>query len=281
MSRVRLLAVDIDGTLLDSRGGIPDENRHALAAALESGIEIALVTGRAFHFARPVMERLGLPVLCIASNGAIVRTSGGTTVMRRLMPAAQAREVLAATIDFRSDAAVVFDRPADRQVVGGGMDWQHPSRAAYWYRNAAIIAEVLPLEACLTEDPIQVMFNGGVDRMRQVLGRLAEKGARGRYTVTSTEYEARDFALVDVLAEGVSKGATLEAWCRGRGYGPADVLAAGDNHNDRDMLAFAGVPVVMGNAVSELFDLGYHVTRTNDEAGLAAAIRELALDTRS
>src|SRR3954452_782918 len=202
--RIRLLALDIDGTLLDSHGQIPDDNRRAIGPALDRGIEVALVTGRAFHFARPIGERLGLPVLFVSSNGAVVKQADGTSLLRRLLPAATARDVLAATADHRGDAAVIFDRADDRQVVAGGMDWQHPSRVGYWTRNTAIIAEVLPLETCLDQDPIQVMFNGPVARMRPLAGRLRAE-SRGRYHVAMTEYEARDFALVDVLAAGVSK----------------------------------------------------------------------------
>jgi Cof subfamily protein (haloacid dehalogenase superfamily) len=273
---IRLLAIDIDGTLLDSRGRIPDENRRAIAAALERGIEVALVTGRAFHFARPVAERLGLPVLFISSNGAIVKRADGTSVARRLLPAGVAREVLGDTIEHRSEVAVIFDRPLDRQVVGGGMDWQHPSRVGYWARNTTIIDEVIPLEDCLDEDPIQVMFNGTVTRMRPLVGQLQARAA-GRYHVTVTEYEERDFTLVDVLAHGVSKGTTLAGWCASQGWTRDEVLAAGDNYNDREMLEFAGVPVVMGNAVPELLSAGFHVTASNDDAGLARAIERFAL----
>ena len=66
---IRLIAIDIDGTLLDHTGRIPAENRRAIAEALDRGIEVALVTGRGFTFAQPVAERLGLPVVIVASNG--------------------------------------------------------------------------------------------------------------------------------------------------------------------------------------------------------------------
>ena len=273
---IRLLAIDIDGTLLDSAGRIPDDNRRALAVAREQGIEVALVTGRAFHSARRIADRLALPVLFVSSNGAIVKGPDGTSLVRRLLPAEVARDVLAETLEYRKDAAVVFDRAHECQVVAGGMDWQHPSRVGYWTKNAAIISEVLPLERCLDEDPIQVMFIGPVARMRGLVAHLAA-GHRGGYHVTVTEYDARDFTLVDVLAAGVSKGTTLAQFCQERGYDRTQVLAVGDNHNDREMLEFAGVPVVMANAVPELLRAGFPVTASNDEAGLARAIERFAL----
>ena len=103
-----------------AHGNIPAENRRAIAAALDRGIEVALVTGRGFTFARPIAERLDLPVVLVASNGAIVRRLDGTTMLRRLMPQAVARDVLAATAGYRGEAAVVFDRPAAGQLVRAG-----------------------------------------------------------------------------------------------------------------------------------------------------------------
>ena len=271
MPAIHVLAIDIDGSLLDSHGMLPPENREAIRRALAAGVHVALVTGRAFHFARPVAELLDLPVHLIVSNGALVKALDSTTLMRRLMPADVARSVLAQTMPWRTDAALVFDR-SGRQVVAGGMDWKHPQRAGYWKRNQAVIDEVFPLEDSLTEDPIQVMFNGGVERMRALASHLESSVESGGYQFTLTEYAARDFTMVDVLASGVTKGTTLTAWARDRGYGRESIMAVGDNYNDREMLEAAGTPVVMGNAVAELLAAGYYVTDSNDAAGLAKAI---------
>ena len=274
---IRLIAIDIDGTLLDPTGRIPDENRRAIAEALDRGIEVALVTGRGFTFAQPVAERLGLPVVIVASNGAIVRRLDGTTVLRRLMPKNVARLVLEETAVFRGEAAVVFDRPAAGQLVSGGLDWTHPSRAGYYGRYGALISETLPLEDCLAEDPVEVMFTGGVTRMRALMSQLETAPRADLYTVSFVEYAWRDFILVDVLAAGVTKGTTLAEWTRGLGLTEERVMAVGDNYNDREMLAFAGTGVAMGNSVAELLDGAFHITGTNDEAGLAQAIDRYAL----
>ena len=80
---VRLVAIDIDGTLIDSRGRIPEANITAVTAALDAGVQIVLVTGRSFPFARRVVEALPPTVTLIASNGAIERTLDGHTVHSR------------------------------------------------------------------------------------------------------------------------------------------------------------------------------------------------------
>ena len=96
-----------------------------------------------------------------------------------------------------------------------------------------------------------------------------------------TEYAHRDFSLVDVNGEGCSKGATLARWAAERGLARDEVMAVGDNFNDAEMLEFAGTAVVMGNACAELKARGWKVTASNDEGGLAEAIRQFALAPQS
>ena len=100
--------------------------------------------------------------------------------------------------------------------------------------------------------------------------------ARG-FEVAVTEYVDRDFSLVDVLPAGCTKGSTLAEWAARRGYGRDEVMALGDNLNDREMLDFAGQAVVMGNASEELKTLGWPVTLSNDDGGVAAAIERYVL----
>jgi Cof subfamily protein (haloacid dehalogenase superfamily) len=277
---IRLLAIDIDGTLLDSRGRVPDAHRDALVEAAARGLEIALVTGRSFHFSRPVADALPVPLTLIVNNGALVKDTSGATLLRRLLGRDVARGVLAGTRAFDDSVALVFDRPADegRQIVYERMDWTTPHRRGYYEKCRAFIAEATgPLGDMLIEDPVQVMFNGGVAPMRALAGALGALPLADRYAVAVTEYEPRDFSLVDVNAAGCSKGSTLAEWTARRGLTRDEVMAVGDNLNDVEMLEFAGTAVVMGNACEALKRRGWHVTGTNDEGGLATAIQTRAL----
>src|SRR5882672_6772899 len=163
---IRLIGIDVDGTLLDTRGHIPQANIDAIADAVRAGIHVALVTGRSYPFARPIADPLPSSITLIVSNGAVERGMDGSTFARRLLDRRVARSVLHSTRPFRHAAALVFDRDADRQVIFETMDWEHPGRKAYWARNHSHIAQSVPLEDALTEDPIQVMFNGSVLAMR-------------------------------------------------------------------------------------------------------------------
>jgi|SRR5579875_254055 len=275
---IRLIAMDIDGTLLDNRHELPEANRDAIAEAHARGIEIVLVTGRRFDFARPIAQQIPCELALILNNGALIKSKTGDTFLRHLLPREIAREVLAATIEFRAGAAVVFDRPREQQVIFERVDWNDAASGGYYQRNREFIAECAPLEDCLTEDPIQVMFVGPVARMRAALEIVKKLPCSPQFGLAHTEYEHRDLSILDVIASGSSKGAALSEWARRRGIAREEIMAIGDNWNDRDMLEFAGFPVVMGNSVEELKSPGRAVTLSNDECGVAAAIRKYALN---
>lgn len=277
---IRLIAMDIDGTLLDNRHELPDANRDAILEAHARGIEIVLVTGRRFDFARPISECIPCDLALIINNGALIKSKSGETYLRHLLPRAVAREVLRATHEFRSGAAVVFDRPRENQLVFERIDWNDAVSGGYYQRNREFITECVPLEDCLTEDPIQVMFVGSVARMRSALAIVRNMDCSPQFGLAHTEYEHRDLSILDVIASGTSKGAALAEWARRRGVARDEIMALGDNWNDRDMLEFAGLPIVMGNSVAELQSLGWPVTLSNDDCGVAAAIRKYVLDIK-
>ncbi len=274
---IKLLAIDVDGTLLDSHGVIPAANLAALHEAAARGITLAIVTGRSFHFALPAVAPLPDPLTLIVHNGAIARTRAGETLVRRLLPRDTARDVLAATAAWRDCAAVLFDRPRHGQMVYDRMDWTHPNRVRFRERNLEIIQEVAALEDALTEDPIQLAYNGSVAAMRDVVDAVRAHPAADRLALSLTEYPVRDFSLVDICSAATTKGTTLAALAARLGIERTEVMAVGDNYNDGDMLDWAGIGVIMGNAAEPLKARGHEVTGTNDEAGLAQAIRRLAL----
>lgn len=272
---IRLIGVDVDGTLLDSRGRMPEANREAIHEVVARGVHVALVTGRSYPFARPVADPLPAAITLIVSNGAIERASDGTTLARRLLSRRTAESVLTATREYRHAAALIFDREADRQFMFETMDWDNPNRKGYRERNRPHIEQCIPLEDALVEDPIQVMFNGRVDEMRALRRMLGVGG--DAFSVLTTEYEDRDFTLLDVTAPEATKGRALAWRAAALGLSREEVMAVGDNFNDVEMLEFAGCPVVMGNSVAPLKSRGWTVTSGHDEGGLAQAIRQFAL----
>ena len=273
---IRLIALDIDGTLLGSNWKVSEGNQAAIAKATRRGIEVALVTGRRYDFAIPVARQINAPLTMIVNNGALVRTQEGHTHVRHLLSRDTALRVLEATTKWREGTAVVFDRPVAKQVILERINWEDLDKVPYYTRNKEFLAEAQPLESCLDEDPIQVMFTGKVAPIREAESLLRTVEFTEEFALAVTMYEEKDFAMIDVLHPKVTKGAALAEWAGLRGVQPEEILAIGDNHNDLEMLSFAGTPVVMENSVPELKTRGWHVTGSNDNDGVAAAIARFA-----
>ena len=178
---------------------------------------------------------------------------------------------------WREGAAVIFDRPRANQLMLEKLEANDSIRYAYYSRNLEFIGFAQPLESCLTEDPLQVMYSGTIAEMEEAERLLASSPLAEHLRLAATKYAARDFGMLDVLPPGCTKGAALAEWAQRRGLRREEILAVGDNHNDLEMLHFAGIPVVMGNSVPELKTYGWHETRSNDESGVAAAIERFAL----
>jgi Cof subfamily protein (haloacid dehalogenase superfamily) len=272
---IRLLAADIDGTLLNSQFQISPVDLAALRRAHQAGIEIMLVTGRRHMFAMPIAEQLGFDFWVISSNGAVTRSLAGEHFHRDLLPAEVCRRLCEATRDFRGNTVLTFDKPGKGAIVLEHMTDLNQSIQRWLEKNGQYIEFVVPVEDSLTEDPVQAMLCGPVARMRQVLDLLEGLPFRDEFTVLRTEYPGRDLAMVDILNRDCSKGHAVERWAKFRGIPREQVMAIGDNYNDIEMLAFAGRPFIMGNASEELRGRGWEVTLSNDQGGVAAALEQV------
>jgi len=273
---IRLLATDIDGTLLNPQFQISDGDLAALRRAHASGIEIVLVTGRRHTFALPIANQLGFDLWLISSNGAVTRSLAGETFHRYMMPAETCRKLCGAMQEFRGNTVLTFDQETKGAIVLERLDELGVSIRRWLEKNMEYIQFLVPLEDALVTDPVQAMFCGTMAKMKVALRALDDAGMDGLVTVLRTEYPERDLSMIDVLNAGCSKGHALERWAKHRGYQRDEVMAVGDNHNDVEMLEFAGHPVIMGNACEELLGRGWRVTRGNDACGVAGAV-EMAL----
>ncbi len=275
---VRLIAIDIDGTLLNPEFRISETDLATLRRVHAQGVEVILVTGRRHTFALPIAQQLGFDLWLISSNGAVTRSLAGETFHRDLLPEPTCRQLLRVMQEFRGQTVLTFDRD-DLHGDGSGtivierLDELEASIQRWLEKNRQYIQFVVPIENALTTDPVQVMFCGPVAHMQRVLQVLGNCGLP--ITVLRTEYPGRDLSIVDVLNAGCSKGHALERWANYRNLTAGQVMAIGDNYNDIEMLAFAGHPFIMGNASQELRSRGWTLTRSNAESGVSAAIEHV------
>ena len=277
---VRLVAIDVDGTLLPSFAQqISQRTAQALKAAQQAGITVAIATGRRTNYTAPLLENLGLraDTPLITSNGAVIRTLGGESIHRSHMQAPIARGLCGLLRPFGA-VVFTFDRPGRPELVLENMEQTH-GRISLWVEaNRHAIDVVKPLEDALPdgEDPIQGMVTGTLANMR-----LAEKALKASEwsescTAVCTEYPGRDLSILDLLPHGVSKGFALERLAARLGVDRKETMAIGDNWNDVDMLEWAGQAVLMGNAAQELRTMakmrGWKQGPHNDQDGVAQVL---------
>lgn len=284
---VRLLALDLDGTLLDPKGRITERNRASIDEARARGVRLALVTGRRFRDARPVALELGGDLSLVSHNGALTKHVVSMEIVASLLlPTDAARQVLAVGRRHDLDAMVsddahgtgllVYDRisPGNKALV----DYIEWSRRITGDAAAETVRRVGSLDDYLDHPPIHVAYSGTCAEIIALSESLASELGE-RVKVLSTLYPKRDFGLLDILHPQASKGAGLAAVADEYGIAPADVMAIGDNYNDLEMLHFAGTGVVMANSDVELHSHGeFHETLANDEDGVAHAIDRFIFD---
>ena len=278
---IRLLALDLDGTLLNPRGEITQRNYDAIQAARELGVRVALVTGRRFRDARPIALELGLDVPVISHNGALTKHARTLeTVTAILLPLAEAHKVLQTGRAHGADPMVSDDPVGAGLLVYDHISEDNHALAKYieWSRRVVgseaeeAVRRVPSLEEYLDHAPVHIAFSGTCASIRR-LGESLECALESKVKILSTIYPKQDFALLDVLHPEASKGAGLAAVAIEYNLTCEQVMAVGDNFNDLEMLHYAGTGVCMGNAEPSLRDIqSFHVTATNEHDGVAEAI---------
>jgi hydroxymethylpyrimidine pyrophosphatase-like HAD family hydrolase len=291
----RILACDLDGTLLNSKGILTEATAAALRKAVASGVEVVFATGRRHSFAWTMLAPLCLDpeTVLISSNGAITRTFGGRPIDRIGLPVETALQLCCQLNDFRNSLVFTFDRTGPGALVVEDIAALHARLSRWVESNLHELEAVLPLERAFDggEEPIQAMICGTLAVMTEGLAVLEAatepaENLRKIISIHRTEYPARDLSIVDVMPHGCSKGSALARLAAERGVEAAEIVAIGDNMNDAEMLAYAGRAVVMENSPAELLDLaaanGWSVTGSNEFDGAAQAIlRMLKEDLRA
>jgi Cof subfamily protein (haloacid dehalogenase superfamily) len=277
---IRLVAIDMDGTLLPTFGqAISRRNAAALRAAQEAGVTVVIATGRRAAYTAPLLESVGLraDTPLITSNGAVTRTLAGEPIDRCHMEARVARGICGV---LRPYGAVVFtfDRPGRGELILEDLEQAH-GRIAQWVEaNRGAIEVVKPLEQALQDgnDPVQGMVTGAMEKMKQAERalRASEWGAACEFV--RTEYPARDLSILDLLPLGVSKGWALARLAARLGIDRKETMAIGDNWNDVDMLEWAAQGVMMSNAADDLRSMaktrGWKQAPLNDHDGVAQVL---------
>lgn len=275
----KLIALDIDGTLLTTRGEITPRTSQALNQARQLGIQIVLVTGRRFNSARELVLRLELDVPLVAHNGALTKNIETLEVVDfHPLDDVIAREVIHFGRQHGVDMICNDDPHGLGTMVIEGISPDNKALHRYLNLYRSSVVEVSDLIEYVQTPPIQLTISGRCDptdefevKLREVMGE--------RVQIFKTRYRSYDLTILDVLSASASKGESLAAVAARHGIAREEIMAVGDNHNDLTMLRYAGLGVVMGNAEEELKQMGFAQTASNEEDGVALAIERFILET--
>ena len=284
---IKLLALDLDGTLLNSRGEIPEKNLEAIQRAEETGVLVTIATGRRFRDALPVARQLNLNAPVICHNGALLKYADTLrTVAVSLVPKETVQEILRVGKAFGGDAllsadpigkgVLLYDTVSDENIpLQKYIAWSkrlhgaEAEEAVYHVESLAAISD--------DYETVHVSFSGACAPMVN-LHKVLENELNKSVNILTTVYPSLDFTLIDILPPDASKGIGVEKLASINNLSAENVMVVGDNFNDLEMLEYAGTAVVMGNASPELLERAeFYTTLSNDENGVALAIERFIL----
>jgi Cof subfamily protein (haloacid dehalogenase superfamily) len=271
---IKLVALDIDGTLLDSHGNLPAENGRAIEESVQRGVKVILVSGRRWSMARQVSAALGLTFPVVAHNGALIRSPIDS---RRLascfLNPGLAAEILAYSQDHFSYLVLHRDQDLNGQTVIHPACRKNLLMQGYLGQFPEAVLETGSLLPWADTNLIQIMFGGELAAMLKVEEMLQTNALVERVKLTKTYYPHKNLGIIDLLDKDCSKRTALEFLAGYYGVSRAEILAIGDNHNDLEMLEFAGIGVVVANCVADLKGRGFEETASNADGGVALALR--------
>lgn len=261
---IKLVVVDLDDTLLDDEGRITEDNINTLRQAAAQGVNITIATGRMYRATLPYAKQLGLSLPLITYQGSLIKKPDGEVIRELALPPHLAREMLAYSRETGVQLNVYVD------------DNFYTDRDSSWTRLYAKLSSVPynvvgDLTDLISRGPTKLIF---VDR-EEVLDEIAEP-LRRQYNGRLNIVKSKPFYL-EVTHPAASKAQAVEVLLGRLGIKWDEVMACGDSFNDLDMIEQAGLGVAVGNARKEVKEAADWVAPSNNESGVAEAVRKFVL----
>jgi len=268
-NNIRLIGIDMDGTLLNSLQEVSKENRRVLKMASDAGICIVIATGRVYSSARLFARYTGIPAPIIACNGAIIKDGETEEVLySETLPLHDVEVCIRLALAWNVYYHVFSENTLfSQRMEYGAKSYRRLNESLV--EKDQICVEVLPTPEQILERSADKVLKAVI--VDEDLHKLAEirriLQANGHLEISSSWYNN-----IEIMKKGVNKGTALGKVALLLGIPKSEVMALGDSENDLSMLQFAGTAVAMGNALPEVKAIADFVTLSNDEDGVAHAL---------
>ena len=274
---IKLIAIDLDGTLLDSNRVVSEDNYHAIQEAKAAGIQVVLCTGRPLRSMNYLLDEVGLKGetdLAITYNGGLIqKTSTGEVVHEMTLDRVESLEIY--------ELAQLLNLPVNYIDLDYIYEPAYPEgRASIYNKDATNI----PADQALKFKGVDIAdLPNPFTINKVVMSRPADELDQAIITIPAVYYEKFNIyksqsTILEVLPKDVDKGHAMRIVGDMLGLDKSQIMGIGDQENDLSLVQQAGFGVAMGNAIDIVKDSADYVTKTNDESGVAYVIRKFALN---
>ncbi|ADY57485.1 Cof-like hydrolase [Syntrophobotulus glycolicus DSM 8271] len=264
---IKLIAIDMDETLLNHDWKISRRNVEAIRQAAAQGVRVTLATGRMAASCRKFAKELGLDVPVITYHGALVEEAlSGEVLYRKVIPISLAEPIIRELLDRKVHTQVYVK---DRVFVNQANEYSD-----YYRRMSGVNVEETDVFALMKEEKEgfeKILLIGREKEIAELTGELTSRYAQSLHFTSSRPI------YLDLLNKSVNKGTAIKDLADQLGIRREEVMAIGDSWNDREMIEYAGIGVAMGNAREEIKEIADYITDSNAEDGVAKAIENLVL----
>lgn len=269
MNNIQLICIDVDGTLYNGEKKIPEENITVLQEAHRRGITIAIATGRMYHYGKLYGETLGIPTKTIASNGAFVKDEEEV-----LLHEAMDEEDVTFTVRAIQSSGLYahfngWNTLIQQGDLGDGNGYVSANARLPEGEKVTFLATEDLEKTLLAEGGIlkAIVFSKGDHAALAKLKRVFQNHPRLQTASSSKDN-------LEIFRKDVNKASGIEALAKKLGIDKAQIMAIGDEENDLPMIRYAGLGIAMGNATDAVKKAAHAITLTNDEAGVAYAVKK-------
>jgi len=270
----KMIAIDLDGTLLNSNKEISQENKKYIKYAVEKGIKVLICSGRIYAGAKVFAEQLAIEGPMVVCNGAMIRDVKTDKVYYSNM---LSKEDCVRVVDLLSKEGIYFHTYIDDVMYAEKLDYA----ALYYMIKSKDLRSDFRVDVKVVESVKDVIINSTYEPAKIVVmsSELEELNRVRRYVedIDTIEVVSSNYDNFEILNRGVSKGKALEIVSQEFNIDRKEILAIGDNENDCSMLEYAGFSVAMGNAEDKVKKICDFVAPSNDEDGVAYAIKKFVL----